>query len=366
MNARALLRLSVLSCFAVSGCQGDELSVGGGEPLEPEDVDDMSIGDAVGDAASGAYLFTGFDTRACACRTGSEALVCGEAELAGDGLWLQQNDGALEVRLFDETEVQDDLVLAGGIDADGQVRFGGVNTVTEGGDPVGQAVNDVEGSLEPGGRGELTWTYRVEAVLGADSFDCDVVIDLSIAWWDPDTIETCTFASDCHPGRPFCVDDVCTAGQSGNTCTLGSDCASGVCEAQACVAEDDCEAAGCPGELLCFDGACQEGAEGDRCGSALDCAQGLRCTEGTCYDGSEGDVCGSSIDCAPDASRCFLDRCQDGSEGDPCDTPVECSIEAPLCVEDRCQEGSAGDPCQSGADCDGLDGLSCGPAGVCE
>ncbi len=356
----------MLLCLGASACQGDDLSVGGGEPLQPEDVDDMAPGDAVGEAANGAYLFTGFETRACACRSGSETLVCGDTELAGDGLWLLQNDGALEVRLFDDTEIQDDLVLTGGIDGDGVVRFGGVNTVTEAGEPVGQAINDVEGTLEPGGRGDLTWTYRVEAVLGSESFDCDVVMDLSIAWWDPDAIESCTFGSDCHPDRPFCFQDVCTTGEAGNACTLGSDCASGACEAGACVGEEDCEATGCSGELVCFEGSCQVGAEGDSCDSPLHCAQGLRCTEGTCYDGSEGDVCGSSIDCAPEASHCYLGACQDGSEGDPCETPIECSIDAPICFEDRCQDGGAGDSCDGDSECALLDGLSCGPAGVCE
>ncbi|MBV1858364.1 MAG: hypothetical protein KUG77_08120 [Nannocystaceae bacterium] len=234
MNARSLLRVSTLLFLAATACQGDELSVGGADPLQPEDVDDMSAGDAVGEAANGAYLFTGFETRACGCRSGSETRVCGDAELAGDGLWLLQNDGALEVRVFDGTEIRDDLVLRGGIDADGLVRLGGVNTVIDAGEPAGQAINDVEGTLEPGGRGELTWKYRVEAVLGSESFDCDVVVDLSIAWWDPDTIESCTFSSDCHPDRPFCVEEVCTTGEPGSACIFGSDCASEVCEPQGC------------------------------------------------------------------------------------------------------------------------------------
>ncbi|MGH1346371.1 MAG: hypothetical protein ACRBN8_32690 [Nannocystales bacterium] len=365
MNTTSLIRASVLLCLAVSGCLGDDLSVGGSEPLDPEDVDDISEGDAVGDAASGAYLFTAYETRACSCRSGSTARVCENTELAGDGLWLLQNDGALQARLFNETEVQDDVVLHGGIDADGELRLGGVNTVTEFGEPVGQAINDVEGTLEPGGRGELTWRYRVEAVLGSESLDCDVVVDVSVAWWDPDAIESCTFASDCHPDRPFCVQDVCSTGEAGTECTLGSDCASGVCEAGACAGAEDCEAAGCSGELLCFEGSCQLGAEGDACMSAIHCAQGLKCTEGTCSDGSEGDACGSSTDCSPEASRCHQGTCQDGSEGDPCESAAQCSADASICFEERCQDGGAGDPCESNFECATLDGLSCSSSGVC-
>lgn len=339
MTVRSLLCATIFLSLGVPACQGDTLSVGGGDPLQPEDVSDTPPGDAKGEAVTGAYLFTGFDTRSCLCRSGSETLVCGDTELAGDGLWLIQDEGELEVRLFSEEVIGGELVLRGGVDADGAVRFGGVNTVTSDGQAIGQTTNQVEGSLEPRGRGELTWTSRAEYVLGSESFDCDIVLDLSIAWWDPAVIESCAFASDCHPGRPLCADDVCSTGDSGIGCTLGSECASGACQGGICAAADDCEAAGCPGEQICFQGSCQDGAEGDACGSPLDCVVGMRCTEGTCYDGSEGDPCGSGVDCAPAAQRCYLGLCQDGSQGDPCETNFQC---------------------------DTLGGFSCGSSEVCE
>ncbi len=365
MNACSLLRISALLCVAAAACQGDELTVGGGDPLQQEDVDDLPPGDAVGDTVTGAYLFTGVDTRACSCRSGSETLACDELRLAGDGLWLTQDDGALEVRLFREQEIGDDLVLRGGIDADGSVRFGGVNTASDMGQAAGQTTNAVEGNVASQGRGDLTWTMRLEAVLGSESVDCDVILDTSIAWWDPASIESCTFAADCHPGRPFCVDDVCTAGGAQEACTFGSDCATGICNGGVCAADEDCDVTGCPGGQICFQSSCQDGAEGDACALQLHCAQGLKCTESTCYDGSEGDLCASGIDCGPQAPRCFMSQCQDGSEGDACDSAVDCGADVLVCFEDRCQDGSAGDPCETNFDCDVLGGLSCDPSGVC-
>jgi len=79
MNARPLIHASAFLLLFASACHGDALSVGGGEPLEPENVNDISPGDALGNGVTGAYLFTGFETRACSCRSGSEATVCGES-----------------------------------------------------------------------------------------------------------------------------------------------------------------------------------------------------------------------------------------------------------------------------------------------
>ncbi|MEM6290511.1 MAG: hypothetical protein AAGA54_04570 [Myxococcota bacterium] len=389
MTPRSPFRLLALTLLVLPACQGDDLSVGGGEPLEPDDVEEMPAGSASGTLATGAYLFTGVDRGPCACRSGTESVVCDSGTLAGDGLWIQQQDGAIEVRLFEAEQILDDVVLHGGLDDDGTVYFGGKNTVTEEGEPAGHTLNDVQGTLEPRGRGELRWAYRVEAIIAGESFDCDVTLGLSIDWWDAEAVSSCGSDAQCHPSRPFCVDDACWDGAVGSACTFGgdcisgacaddvcvdgsagsgcdvnSDCDSGVCRDDVCADAADCTVTGCATDQRCFEGACQDGAEGDPCDTPLDCAFGFKCTDGICYDGEEGDPCGGENDCQP-GFACVSGSCQDGSEGDPCDSSLQCGADALLCVNGRCQDGSAGDPCNGPEDCSTLDVLTCTAANVC-
>ena len=74
---KRLTLLSSLLCLPTTlACQGDDLSVGGGASLEREDVENLPAGDAEGSDVSGAYLFSGFDQRACSCRSGNVEQWC--------------------------------------------------------------------------------------------------------------------------------------------------------------------------------------------------------------------------------------------------------------------------------------------------
>lgn len=385
---KRLTLLSSLLCLPTTlACQGDDLSVGGGASLEREDVENLPAGDAEGSDVSGAYLFSGFDQRACSCRSGNVEQWCATT-LAVQGVVLTQDGGALEMRALDMGETSDTLVLAGGIDADGSLLVGGVNPVTDvTGNAIGDTVNQVEGNIQPRDGGDLVWTMRGRAVADGTSVDCSMVFGLTVTWWDPDSIASCGSASDCHPERPYCVEDVCTDGAVGTACVFANDCDSGICVEEACSAgmpgdacdfpsdclseacvdgtcagAEDCSATGCDGGQICFEGACQDGAEGDGCETSLHCAPSFKCTQGTCYDGSEGDPCDSGLGCSGDSPICYMDACQDGSEGDPCEAITECSTEAPACVDGACRDGSPGDPCDLPTDCASLE---CGADGTC-
>ena len=383
--------LPFLAALAVApGCSGDDLSVGGeGDgSLEREDVEDIPAGDASGADVSGAYLFTSSDQRSCSCSAGDQALFC-DSTLAVEGIVLTQDDGALELRELDLSMSGAEVVLTGGIDADGTLVVGGINTVTDAsGTPIGDTINRVEGTIVAGDGGSLAWSFRSRAVLEGESIDCSMTFDLGVSWWDPDTLGACGNDDDCHPERPYCVDDVCSdgavgatcvfdndcvtdiclddvcsGGAEGDPCTFPSECASGVCTDGACDSEGACEPGGCGSDMICFDGACQAGAEGDPCEQPSHCAPGSACVGGTCYDGSAGDPCDSPIDCNAEHQICFQDQCQAGSEGDACESTLQCSVDAPRCVEGSCYDGSPGDPCTSDPDCESL---SCPASGLCD
>ncbi len=356
-------RTSIALWFALActSCEGSTVSVGGGQDLEPQDTENLPTGSAVGSDVSGAYLFTSFERRSCTCTSGDESELCA-VTLVAEGIVLEQNDGALSLQWFESLMPEDDVVLTGGIDADGSFTVGGVNTVIVDGEPAWQTSNLVEGTVEARVGGDLIWTARSQAVLDGVSADCAMVFDLSIAWWDPQAVSECADALDCHPAKPYCVHeecsdgavgaacvfdgdcatgncagDVCSLGEAGDACTFPSDCQSGVCVDDECAAAEDCEVSGCADGEFCYEGACQAGDEGDPCSSALVCNE----DNPICYDG----------------------RCQNGSEGDGCESNIDCSIGTTHCVMSACYDGSAGDPCEIGLDCDPL--LECTPDNVC-
>ncbi len=319
--------------LAVLGCQGQDLSVGGDDPLTAEEVENVPAGSAVGSDASGAYLFTGYDIRSCSCRVGSDEEFCGSGiELNGDGLWVRQDEGAVEVRLFEGIDVLDGMVLEGGLDDDGAVHFGGVEPVL----PGGQTFNLVQGSLASEGAGELRWVYRAEVIIDAESFDCDVVADISVAWWDPNDAMSCGLPADCHPERPYCGDGACSDGADGAACGAPFDCQSDVC----------------------VDGVCGPRGEGEPCSFPGDC------TSNACVDS----VCAPDGSCAGQGCSageiCFADVCQAGVEGDPCALEFHCGIGL-ACVGDTCYDGSEGDPCDSSVDCDLASGFVCTADSTC-
>ncbi|MCR9161480.1 MAG: hypothetical protein ACE37F_29900 [Nannocystaceae bacterium] len=242
--------LSLLLVLCTPACQGEDLSVGSNAAaLERADVEDLPPGDGGEDDVSGIYLLTSFDQRSCRCSEGDEASFC-DVELAADAIVLAQAGGSLEARAVTLPSEEVLVELSGGIDGDGSVLVGGINTVTtSNGDPVGETVNLVEGTVNATEGGTLIWSTRSEAVIESQTVDCSMVIEMDLNWWDPDSIASCDGDSDCHPDRPFCVDDMCSDGAVGARCTFPSDCASDICVEDACTA-------GNPGDPCVFMGDC--------------------------------------------------------------------------------------------------------------
>ncbi len=356
----------VVLAIPLLACSGQDLSVGGGDPIEGDDVNDISSGSAIGTDASGAYLFTAFDVVGCGCREGSSSNFCGlDWTVAGDGLLLDQQDGALEMRLFESNGVAGDFRVAGGIDTDGAVKVGGMSSVSTESGPIGQATHLLEGSVVARGRVSVQWLMRAEFIEAGESFDCDLRTDVELVWWDPGDAASCADDNDCHPLRSRCVDDVCVAGVNGDVCTFNDDCNSELCVAGTCSAGAAGDACSFPNE--CASGECRDGQCSATAGCEVEgCADaGLRCFDNVCQAGTEGDRCETQLHCAVGLA-CVEGGCYDGSEGDPCDTSVQCDIGSRNCVRGRCYDGSAGDPCEGGLDCNLGEGLVCGSTGVCE
>lgn len=165
--------------------------------------------------------------------------------------------------------------------------------------------------------------------MGMEDTSCDSNTDCT----DPDV---CVF--DLATGEGTCG-PAAGAGQTGDACTMGSDCASG----------------------LCIDGLCA-----DPCAGEEDCPAGYTC-EATEVDLSGGETatidvcvpetttCNANGDCA-DPDVCVIDRSGDevdlscdppvggGVVGDPCAMDDEC--ESNLCLDDLCTA-----PCETSNDC---------------
>jgi hypothetical protein len=300
MNPKLLL-LPLTCLLAPLGCQAQQLSIGGGEPLELDDVDEVPVGAAVGTDASGGYLFTDFSIERCECREGSATTFgCNlRWELGADGLWLDQNDGALSATMIRHNELDPAFVLEGGIEADGTFEIGAAFDIVDFDSTVGQGYNLAAGTVHAQESIDARWLIRAQYIDGPDTFDCDIEADLELVWWPLDAQGECTRDADCHVAAPLCVDNVCSAGGEGAACAFPSDCESGVCGSDdRCVDEDACgDLNPCDNGQNCFASACQDGVEGDGCDGPLDCAVGFACVSGGCYDGSAGDPCETPVDC---------------------------------------------------------------------
>lgn len=251
-------RRLVFVALLVGACQGDTLPVGGDEPLERDAVENLPVGNATGSSGSGAYTLTRSFQRSCRCMGSDEAGLC-DIALAGTGLSLAQDDGALQLQLLDAYIVLPDIMLDGGIDETGLFVVGGVDDLILNGVPFSQNVNRVEGTLRPRIGGELEWTRRSTSSLGGTSSDCTMVLEMEFEWWDPDSVGTCTQPGQCHPDRPFCSNFVCTDGSPGTACGFEFECASGFCV-------DDVCTTGAPGSTCTFDADClSRSCSGSRC-----------------------------------------------------------------------------------------------------
>lgn len=251
-------RLLSLVTLCGAACQGDTLPVGGDEPLDSAAVEGLPTGNGVGSGASGSYNLTRSNQRSCRCSGADEAGLC-EIALAGTGLMLVQDDGALRMQLLDVYTVLADIVLDGGIDQSGLFIVGGVDDLVLNGVPFARSFNRVEGTLQPGTGGTLEWTRRSTSSVGGTSSDCTLVYDMEFEWWDPGSVGACTQPSECHPAVPFCSNFVCTDGAPGTACGFEFECASGFCVNDICTT-------GAPGALCDFDVDClSRSCNGDAC-----------------------------------------------------------------------------------------------------
>ncbi len=172
------------------------------------------------------------------------------------------------------------------------------------------------------------------------------------------TNEACTSAADCTPPE-ICIFDLATGdafcgdptgnGENGDTCTMNSDCQSG----------------------LCVGGLCA-----DPCGGEADCPGGYTCQpiDVQLIDGSfaevnacvpEIPVCASNDDC-PDPDVCVVDltgmqialECGNavggGGIGDACAADTDC--QSNLCVDGLCSA-----PCETSNDCSDDGSFVCEP-----
>ncbi len=355
-----------LSTAVLAGCTAQALSIGGGQPLEKEDVDEVPAGAAQGAGASGAYLFTDFSVERCSCRDGNEEdFGCAlRWDLLADGLWLDQAEGALSASPIFGNTIDRQLTLAGGIETDGTFEIGAAWDIQDD-TTVGQGFALIDGKVDPQTSIDATWSFRAQYLDDSVGFDCDLDFHTSLVWWSPDTTTGCSSDDQCHPEQPYCIDEMCSAGMPGATCTFDDDCA-GSCVDGTCVAGQTGDPCAFPND--CASGVCSDDgtcAAPGSCGNLDPCPGDQICFAGTCQDGVEGDPCEVPIDCDPDHT-CVFGTCHDGNEGDPCAVSTDCAFESRHCIDNVCYDGSAGDPCETAVDCDLAIGLACGPAGVCE
>ncbi len=246
MVKTALRTLAVLGSLCAA-CQGDSLEVGGDQVLEREDVEGLPPGDASGDAASGAFIVGALEQRSCRCDGPDEFGLC-DLSLGATGIWLVQDDGALQLQLLDALTALEDIVLEGGIDSDGAFVVGGVNELALNGVRLTQSFDRATGVVRPNDGGQIEWVRRSRSLAG-DGSDCTITLDMEFSWWDPDDVGACTLALQCHPSRPYCSNFVCTDGSPGTSCGLPPDCASGICVNDICVT-------GAAGSMCTFNSDC--------------------------------------------------------------------------------------------------------------
>jgi hypothetical protein len=163
-----------------------EASLGTAHPeLERADVENINEGDAQGSDYAGRYTIVRFDVVRCVCAEGADAFDCDTVELAAEGLAVEQDDGALAAQPVFDGEPHPDIHWAGGVDADGSFRLGGVFDATDDfGDPIGNAIELVEGEFGASGELEALWTSRLQAVFEDSNVDCELSYDIEAALSD--------------------------------------------------------------------------------------------------------------------------------------------------------------------------------------
>lgn len=137
--------------------------------------------------------------------------------------------------------------------------------------------------------------------------------------------------------------DVGNCGELDEACCEGRicDCASGDCEADEVVCDDDdmcsecggtgdycCEGDNCRGDRICDDGVCLAcGSANEPCCEDNECDSGSTCEDGTCEScGGAGEACCAGGECDSDGLTCDGSSCQYcGNPGEPCCDGFNCS-----------------------------------------
>ena len=168
----------------------------------------------------------------------------------------------------------------------------------------------------------------------------------------PDT--TCRFNSQCGLGR-VCINQQCVeACSADNPCPTGFSCSAGFCVEQIVSCGDPGQS--CADGLTCIDGVCVHACDADS-----DCAEGYYCAVDRCrVDDRPRPTCDATRMCVGGAV------CVDGTCRSPCSTPTDCQrfdVQLTQCIDMLCYTtNEATSDCASAAEC--MSGQSC-IDGVC-
>lgn len=169
---------------------------------------------------------------------------------------------------------------------------------------------------------------------------------------------------DCGPG--------CVACLAGRTCQFNQDCQSGICSERRCVSCNDGVKNGTESDIDCGGDRCAKCDQGDRCGSGADCVSG-GCEAGICVGCANGrrDGTETDIDCGGSCAACGLGKGCGGHADCQSATCVAGRCEAPSCTdglqggtETDIDCGGGCDPCERGQRCD--DNEDCSLTTVCD
>jgi hypothetical protein len=196
MHAPRILLLALLPACTVDVEDGLR-------PLEPEEVDHITPGDATGRGRGGLFTFTDIATNECTCREGEEdEFGCDTFVLGAEGLWVEQDDGVAEITAW--PLALDPFTLRGGMWATGHVLAGGVESTS-----LGVLIHRVSGTIEAERNLTASWQTRAQLRFGGETYDCDLLVDFDAQYVAPEEGQECVFDEDCHPAQPRCVDKTC-------------------------------------------------------------------------------------------------------------------------------------------------------------
>jgi hypothetical protein len=164
--------------------------------------------------------------------------------------------------------------------------------------------------------------------------------------------KSCSLASDCASG--VCTDGTCVPVclNLGDNCTLNSECCSGSCVDGVCTGPVptcfDGVTNGDETDVDCGGGNCPQCGDGKLCSLASDCASGV-CTDGTCVPVclNLGDNCTLNSECC--SGICENSECiPSGGEGLP--LGAYCNLND-QCASGWCKSWACSSPCTSDSEC---------------